>query len=146
MSFRKALWAFAVAVCLTAPVAVRAQGDYLDVLTVKVKPEKVADFLALTKRFAEANRKFNGDRWLALESVYGEANVYQFTSVRKNYADIETSNDAEMLAVNKGLGKEGAQKLEQDFNNCIVSSRSELRRRRWDLSSKAPADAEAYAK
>jgi len=79
MSFRRALWAFAVAVCLTAPVAVRAQGDYLDVLTIKVKPEKVADFLALTKRFAEANRKFNGDRWLALQSVYGEANVYQFT-------------------------------------------------------------------
>jgi len=146
MSFRRALWAFAIAVCLTAPVAVRAQGDYLDVLTIKVKPEKVADFLALTKRFAEANRKFNGDRWLALQSVYGEANVYQFTSVRKDYADIDKANEAEMLAANKGLGKEGAQKLEQDFNTCIVWSRSELRRRRWDLSRKAPQDAEAYAK
>src|SRR5438270_11380818 len=51
-----------------------------------------------------------------------------------------------MLAANKGLGKEGAQKLEQDFNTCIVWSRSELRRRRWDLSRKAPHDAEAYAK
>src|SRR6266850_1519903 len=127
MSFRRALWAFAVAVCLAAPVAVRAQGDYLDVLTIKVKPEKVADFLALTKRFAEANRKFNGDRWLALQSVYGEANVYQFTSVRKDYADIDKANEAEMLAANKGLGKEGAQKLEQDFNTCIVWSRSESR-------------------
>ena len=146
MSFGRALWAFAVAVCLTAPAAVRAQGDYLDVLTIKVKPEKVADFLALTKRFAEANRKFNGDRWLALQSVYGEANVYQFTSVRKDYADIDKANEAEMLAANKGLGKEGAQKLEQDFNTCIVWSRSELRRRRWDLSRKAPQDAEAYAK
>ena len=146
MSFRRALWAFAIAVCLTAPAAVRAQGDYLDVLTIKVKPEKVADFLALTKRFAEANRKFNGDRWLALQSVYGEANVYQFTSVRKDYADIDKANEAEMLAANKGLGKEGAQKIEQDFNACIVWSRSELRRRRWDLSRKAPQDAEAYAK
>src|SRR6267154_1207948 len=127
MSFRRALWAFAVAVCLAAPVAVRAQGDYLDVLTIKVKPEKVADFLALTKRFAEAN-------------------LYQFTSVRKDYADIDKANEAEMLAANKGLGKEGAQKLEQDFNTCIVWSRSELRRRRWDLSRKAPQDAEAYAK
>ena len=104
MSFRRALWAFAVAVCLAAPVAVRAQGDYLDVLTIKVKPEKVADFLALTKRFAEANRKFNGDRWLALQSVYGEANVYQFTSVRKDYADIDKANEAEMLAVARFLG------------------------------------------
>src|SRR6266404_3222067 len=146
MSFRRALWAFAAAVCLAAPVAVRAQGEYLDVLTVKVKPEKLTDFQALTKRFAEANRKFNGDRWLALQSVYGEANVYQFTSVRKDYADIDKANEAEMIAANKGLGKEGAQKLEQDFNTCIVWSRSELRRRRWDLSRKAPQDAEAYAK
>jgi len=146
MSFRRALWAFAVAVCLAAPVAVRAQGDYLDVFTVKVKPDKVADFQALSKKFAEANRKFNGDRWLALEAVYGEGNVYQFTSVRKDYADIEKANEAEMLAVTKGLGKDAAQKLEQDWMNCVVWTRNELRRRRWDLSRKAPQDAEAYAK
>jgi hypothetical protein len=146
MLFRRALWAFAVAVCLAAPVAVHAQGDYLDVLTVKVKPEKVADFQALTKKFAEANRRFNGDRWIALEAVYGEGNVYQFTSTRKDYADIAKANEDEMLAGNKGLGKEGSQKLGQDFNNCLVWTRSELRRRRWDLSRKAPQDAEAYAK
>jgi hypothetical protein len=146
MSFRRALWAFAVAVCLAAPVAVRAQGEYLDVLTVKVKPEKLADFHALTRRFAEANRKFNGDRWIALEAVYGEGHVYQFTSVRNDYADIDKANEAEMLAATKGLGKEPALKLEQDFNACIVWSHSELRRRRWDLSRKAPQDAEAYAK
>ncbi len=146
MSFRRALWALAVAVCLAAPVAVHAQGDYLDVFTVKVKPEKLTDFQALSKKFAEANRRFNGDRWLALEAVYGEGNVYQFTSVRKDYADIDKANEAEMLAVNKGLGKDAAQKLQQDWMNCLVSSRTELRRRRWDLSRKAPQDAEAYAK
>ena len=146
MSFRRALWALAVAVCLAAPVAVHAQGDYLDVLIVKVKPEKLADFQALSKRFAEANRRFNGDRWLALEAVYGEGNVYMFTSTRKDYADIEKANEAEMLAVNKGFGKEAALKFGQDWMNCLVWSRSELRRRRWDLSRKAPQDPEAYAK
>ena len=146
MSFRRALWALAVAVCLAAPVAVHAQGDYLDVLIVKVKPEKLADFQALSKKFAEANRRFNGDRWLALEAVYGEGNVYQFTSVRKDYADIDKANEAEMLAVNKGFGKEAALKFGQDWMNCLVWSRSELRHRRWDLSRKAPQDAEAYAK
>src|SRR5437016_8925540 len=40
MSFRRALWALAVVVCLAAPIAVQAQGDYLDVFVVKVKPEK----------------------------------------------------------------------------------------------------------
>ena len=108
MSFRKALGALTVVVCLAAPVAVRAQGEYLDVFTVKVKPEKLADFQALNKKFADINRRFNGDRWLALEAVYGEGNVYQFTSVRKDYADIDKANEAEMIAVNKGLGKEAA--------------------------------------
>ncbi len=146
MSFRRALWAFAVVMCLAAPIAVQAQGDYLDVFVVKVKPEKLADFQALTKKWADANRRNNGDRWLALEAVYGEGNVYQFTSTRKDYADIDKANEAVMAAVNKAFGKAAADKMGQDFNNCVVWSRTELRRRRWDLSSKAPQDAEAYAK
>jgi hypothetical protein len=146
MSFRRALWALAVAVCLAAPVAVHAQGDYLDVFIVKVKPEKVADFQALTKKWADANSRYNGDRWLALEALYGEGNVYQFTSNRKDYAEIDKINEAVMAAVNKAFGKEAAQKMGQDFDNCLVSSRSELRRRRWDLSRKAPKDPDAYAK
>jgi hypothetical protein len=60
MSFRKALWALIVVVCLATPAAVRAQGDYLDVFIAKVKPEKVADFQALTKKWVDANRRFNG--------------------------------------------------------------------------------------
>jgi hypothetical protein len=146
MSFRRALWALAVAVCLAAPLAVHAQGDYLDVYIVKVKPEKVADFQALTKKWADANRRFNGDRWLTMEVLYGEGNVYQFTSTRKDYAEIDKVNEAVEAAANKAFGKEAAQKMEQDFNNCLVSSRSELRRRRWDLSRKAPKDADAYVK
>ena len=146
MSFRRALWAFAIAVCLVAPAAVHAQGDYLDVFIVKVKPEKIAEFQALTKKWIDANRRFNGDHWLALETVYGEGNVYQFTSIRKDYAEIDKMNDAVMAAVNKAFGKEAAQKMGQDFDNCLVSSRSELRLRRWDLSRKAPKDPDAYAK
>jgi hypothetical protein len=146
MSFRRALWALAVVVCLAAPIAVQAQGDYLDVFVVKVKPEKLADFQALTKKWADANRRFNGDRWLALEAVYGEGNIYQFTSTRKDYADIDKTNEAVMAAVNKAFGKAAADKMGQDFNNCLVWSRAELRRRRWDLSRKAPQGPEAYAK
>ena len=146
MSFRKALWALVVVVGLAAPVAVRAQGDYLDVFIAKVKPEKVADFQALTKKWVDANRRFNGDRWLASEAVYGEGNVYQFTSTRKDYAEIDKVNEAGMLAANKAFGKDAAQKMGQDWTNCLVWSRTELRHRRWDLSRKAPKDAEAYAK
>jgi hypothetical protein len=145
MSFRRALWALAITVCLAAPAAVHAQGDYLDVFMVKVKPDKVSDFLAVSKKWADANRRFNGDRWIAMETVYGDPYVYQITSTRSDYADADKSNEAGMLALNKAVGKEGAQKLEQDFNNCVVWSHAELRRRRWDLSRKSPKDAEAYA-
>jgi len=146
MSFRKALWALIAVVCLAAPAAVRAQGDYLEVFIAKVKSEKVADFQALTKKWVDANRRFNGDRWLALQAVYGEGNVYQFTSTRKDYAEIDKINEAGMLAANKAFGRDGAQKLDQEWTNCFAWSRTELRRRRWDLSRKAPKDPEAYAK
>jgi len=146
MSFRKALWALIAVVCLAAPAAVRAQGDYLEVFIAKVKSEKVAEFQALTKKWVDANRRFNGDRWLALQAVYGEGNVYQFTSTRKDYAEIDKINEAGMLAANKAFGKDAAQKLDQEWTNCFAWSRTELRRRRWDLSRKAPKDPEAYAR
>jgi len=146
MTFRRALLGLGLGVCLAAPLTLQAQGDYLDVFIVKVKPEKVADFQVLTKKWADANRRFNGDRWLAVETVYGEGNVYQFTSIRKDYAEIDKLNEASMAAAEKAFGKETAKKMEQDFDNCLVWSRSELRRRRWDLSRKAPTDPESYAK
>src|SRR5262249_4391760 len=147
MLFRKALWALAVVAGLLTPMAVRAQSDYdyLDVYIAKVKPEKIAEFEALNKKWADANRRFHGDTWLALESVYGEGNVYQFTSTRKDDAEVQSVEDLQMAALTKAFGKEAALKMEQDFQNCLVWSRSELRRRRWDLSRKPPAG-DAYSK
>lgn len=143
---KRAIWVLVVVVCLLAPVAAYAQGDYLDVYLVKVKPEKLADFEALTKKWIDANRRFNGDTWIAMETVYGDSNVYQFTSTRQDYAEIDKTNEAAMAAANKAFGKEVAEKMERDFQNCLVWSRSELRRRRWDLSRKPPSDAAAYTK
>jgi len=143
---RRAIWALVVVVCLAVPVAVHAQGDYLDVYIVKVKPEKLADFQALTTKWIDANRRFNGDRWIAMETLYGDGNVFQFTSTRQDYAEIDKENEAAMSAAIKAFGKEVADKMERDFQNCLVWSRSELRRRRWDLSRKAPTDPATYAK
>ena len=144
--WRRAIWALGVVVCLAAPVAVHAQGEYLDVYTVKVKPEKVADFQALSKKWIDANRRFDGDHWLAQETMYGEGGTYAFVSMRGSYADIDKAMMASMGAVNKAFGKEGTEKLLHDWESCLAGSRSELRRRRWDLSRKAPADAAAWAK
>jgi hypothetical protein len=143
---RKALWALGVVVCLAAPIAVQAQGDYLDVTIVKVKPEKAAEFNIIAKKIADANRRYNGDRWLALETVYGEGDTFTFTSTRQDYSDIDKGSEAFIGALQKAYGKEATEKLLHDLDNCTVSLRSELRRRRWDLSRKAPADPAAYAK
>jgi hypothetical protein len=145
---KKALWTLAVVagLFLAAPVAVRAQGDYLDEYIVKVKPEKVADFNALAKRVANANRRFNGDHWIAMETLYGEGETYAFVSTRQDYADTEKGSDAFLGALNKAYGKDAAEKMLQEWESCLASSRTELRRRRWDLSRKGPTDAAAYAK
>jgi len=144
--FKRAIWALAIAVCLAAPVTVHAQGDYLEVYIVKVKPEKIADFRVLARKWADANRRFNGDRWLATQSLFGEGGVYVFTSLRQDYADIEKNSETGMVAVNKAFGKEATLKMLHDWESCLEWSRSELRRRRPDLSRKAPTDMDSYAK
>jgi hypothetical protein len=123
---KKAIWALAVVVCLmlAAPVAVRAQGDYLDEYIVKVKPDKVADFTVLAKKLADANRRFNGDRWIAMETMYGEGNTYAFVSTRQDYADVEKNSGAFMVALQKAYGKEASLKMLNDWNNCVESSRT----------------------
>jgi quinol monooxygenase YgiN len=147
--FPRAFWAVTLVVCLVAlivPLAAQAQGNYLDVYVVHVKPEKVADFEALAKKMADANRHNNGDPWLALETVYGESNTYTFISGRQDYAEIDKGNDAFMGALHKAFGKDTAQKMLHDWNTCLSGSRTELRRRRWDLSRKAPDGAAAFTK
>src|SRR5215472_15391178 len=144
---RKALWALAAAVVwLAVPVTMRAQMEYLDVYSVKVKPEKSAEFNALARKVADANRKFNGDRWLATETIYGEGGTFNFVGYRQDYADIDKANEAFMGALQKAFGKEAAEKILHDWDNCLASSRSELRRRRMDLSRKAPTDPTTFAK
>jgi hypothetical protein len=143
---RRSIWALGLVVCLAVPAAVRAQGDYLDVTIVQVKPEKAAEFNVIAKKIADANRRYNGDRWLALETVYGEGDTFTFTSSRQDYSDIDKGNEAFLGALRKAYGKEATEKMLHDLDNCTASLRSELRRRRWDLSRKVPSDAAGYAK
>jgi hypothetical protein len=121
-------------------------GDYLDIFIAKVRPEKRADFDSINRRIAEANRKAKGDLWLAMEVEYGENNTVQFVSTRQNYAAIDSGLNAFMGAIKEAYGPGGVPKMMSDFNNTVLSSRSEIRRRRWDLSINAPNDAEAYNK
>lgn len=147
MPYNKALWAAAiVAWALLAPPSLFAQGNYLDVYIAKVKPEKASEAEAIAKKITDANRRNNGDRVLVEETVYGSAYTYLFVTQRDSYADVDKGNDAFMAALNKSFGKEGSQKLFNDWSNCLLSASSQLRLRRPDLSSKMPSDPQAFAK
>lgn len=148
---RKGLWALGLlaAILLAMPAPLSAQSayqGYLDYEIVQVKPERAADFEAIGKKIADINRRNNGDTWLAMGTVYGDATTYIFVSGRRDYAEIDKGGEAFMGALRKALGKEGTDKLMRDLSNCIASQRAELRMRRPDLSSKAPADAAALNK
>ena len=146
---RKAIGAICAVMLLGALAVGQAQqalDDYLDVFIVQVKPDKRAEFDAINKKIIAANRQNKGDNWLAMETVYGPGNRVTFTSTRHGYADVETAMGAFYQAMEKTYGKAATDKLMQDFNSCVLSTRSEIRRRRWDLSSNAPSDPAAYAK
>jgi hypothetical protein len=143
---RKAMWTAVVVVLLAMLAAGQAPEQYLDVTTVQVKPEKRADFDAITKRMVAANHQNKGDSWLAMETVYGQGSRVTFVSIRGSYADAEKGSDAFDAAAQKALGKAGFDKATQDYNQYIASWRSELRRRRWDLSSNVPTDVAAMTK
>jgi quinol monooxygenase YgiN len=117
----------------------------LDVYVARVKPDKRAEFDAVNKKIAEANRSNNGDRWIALEVEYGEQNTVIFSSLRETFGDVEKSSAVFVGALDKAYGQAGALALFQQFGGTLESSRTELRQRRWDLSYNPPADLAAYA-
>ena len=142
----RAMWTAVVLVLLATLAAGQAQEQYLDVYTVQVKPEKRAEFDAIAKKIGEANRQNKGDAWLAAETVYGQGDRVSFISIRQGYGDAEKATGAFYEAMQKTYGKPGTDKIFQDFSQCLLSSRTEFRRRRWDLSSNAPTNPAAMAK
>lgn len=137
----------AVAMVLLAALCFAQAGQqYLDVYIAQVKPEKRADFDALTKKMVMANRQNKGDNWITMETTYGPVNRVTFVSNRNSYAETETGSDMFYAAAVKAYGKAVTDKMFQEFSECLVNARSELRVRRWDLSSNAPTDPAAYAK
>ncbi len=133
-------------VLLGGALLAQPPGDYLDITAVRVRPEKRAEFDALSSKFAEINRKNKGDTWLAYEPMYGQQNTVYFVASRKNFAGIEEGMNAFMGAFMKALGPAGMAKLFQDANNTSLGTSAVIRRRRWDLTAGAPSDAAAANK
>jgi hypothetical protein len=129
---------------LAAPIAAQMPESYLDVDIAKVKMGKRSEFDSINKRMVEINRKNKGDNWLAYQVMYGEPNTIYFVSTRAGYGAAEQGMKAFEGALTKAVGAAGMHKLLADWDATVESERAELRRRRWDLSASAPADAAAY--
>jgi hypothetical protein len=122
-----------------AAAAQPAATGYLDVYSVKVKPDKRAQFDGFAKKWAVANRQHQGDNWIAYQVEYGEQNTLYFVGIRANYAAVDEGHAAFMNALKSSYGA-GMEKLLADGDSCLISSRSEIRTRRPDLSANLPAD------
>jgi len=143
---RRILWVPAACVLFAAPAAAQLQNDLLDVFTVQVKPDKMAQFDAAGKKIVAANRQNKGSDWVALAQEYGQGYTVRFISTRPTYAAIEEASQAFMAAMNKAYGKAATEQIFHDVDSSLVSSQSEIRRRRWELSANVPADAAAMAR
>ena len=130
---------------LTTAAGFAQEAGYLDVTVVKSKPDKQAEFNAIGKKIVDANRRNNGDVWIALEVAYGEQNTMIFSSNRDSYGGVERAIPVFFGALNKAFGQAAAVLLFQQLNSTLESSRGEIRQRRWDLSYNPPADLAAYA-
>lgn len=140
----------AATVAITAVLAVSAAAQstsdqFLDYYIVKVKPEKRADFDNAAKKIVDANRKNHGSEWLAYQIEYGESNTVYFVSSRQNMAAIDSANEAFMKAMKASFGA-NFESIFHEMDNCTLSARGELRRRRWDLSSNVPQNPDDLAK
>ena len=138
---RKSITALFLATLTCGMMAGQDSATYLDVFIARVKPDKRAEFDAVTEKMAALNRRNKGDTWLATETMYGEGNVVTFTSLRSSFGDAQKAFDLFLGAMAKPGGMAAAMKMFQDSNSPLISGRSDIRLRRPDLGSNAPTTA-----
>lgn len=134
-------------VCLIAAAAAgsafgQAPAAYLEVSKARVKPERLKEWEDGVKKLIDIQRRLKGDHWLTLSTEFGDSGSFLISTARENFAASQTGMDAFMKALKEGMGTLG-EKLMYDLTAASVSFKSEMRRRRYDLSVNPPADAAA---
>ena len=97
----RAVWSVFVVMLLAVTAVAQGEEQYLDIFIAQVKPEKPADFDAISKKIAVINRQNSGDQWLAMETDYGPMNRVTMISTRNGYAEIQKGNDVFIAALQK---------------------------------------------
>jgi len=132
-------------VLMGASAMAQMPAEFLDITHVQVRSDKGKEFEDAIKKLADVNRRYKGDRWVALTTEYGDFGQYSFSSTRDKMADVETGMTAFQKALKEGLGPMG-DKLMRDLSAYSASGYTEIRHRRWDLSVNAPSSGEEMLK
>jgi hypothetical protein len=82
---------------------------------------------------------------MAFETVFGENHTLTFVSMRPNMAAIETGMERFAKAMRASFGA-NFESVYREADACLIGSRTELRKRRWDLSPNPPRSEEDHAK
>ncbi len=122
-----------------------AQPGYVHVYIAKVKPDKLATYEGLARKWADAFRKEGGENWVTIQQQVGEYNTIAFVSFRKSWADLDKLPN-EMEVLSKAYGKQEAENIFKTAGECELSGRIYFRRMRPDLSLRADQNEVARAK
>jgi len=136
----------AACVLVAAPAAAQLHNGLLDVFTVHVKSDKVAQFEAVSKKIVAASQKNKGGTWLAIEQVYGPGHTIRFVFPRADFATLEKGSEAFMAAMFKTYGQTATMQIFREGDSTMEESGSEIRRQHFELSANPPADAAALNK
>lgn len=146
MPKRDVLFVFALALCANAVLG-QPQGELIDIYTAKVKPEKRSAFEAAMKKMVAANRRHDGDHWVAFYPMYGAAHgAFHFASVRPNLAASETGMEAFVGALTKDVGAANLGRFFDEYTATLESESADIRMRRPDLSVNMPETPEGRLK
>jgi hypothetical protein len=132
---------YTFAVALLLPVACCAQSKFLDMWVGQVRSDQTAQFDALVRKMADANRKAKdkGDSWIAYQDYYGALGRTYLVSSRAGLDEI-TEAEAKFLGALKEFGGITPEKFSSDISRATMNAHGELHTRRWDLSFNVPKD------
>jgi hypothetical protein len=65
-------------VLMGASAMAQMPAEFLDITHVQVRSDKGKEFEDAIKKLADVNRRYKGDRWIALTTEYGDFGQYSF--------------------------------------------------------------------
>lgn len=116
--------------CLAQQVS--EPSSYIEISWMRVKQDKVAEFNQLALRVADANRRGNGDNWIAFMDMYGRDNSIWFASARQSLNDVEPGMNKFMGAIKEFMGY-SPDRIFAEISKTVEASGTQLCRPRLDL-------------